>query len=115
MNQRPASVTIIGWLYLAIGAIDFASQFPRLKTHYPFPYDILWIEVVGLIAILCGAHMLRGRNWARWVALAWIGFHVVLSAFHTLPELAIHSLFLAVLAYFLLRPTATCYFRPSRT
>ena len=55
--------------------------------------------------------MLRGHNWARWLALAWIVYHVILSAFHMLSELAIHILFCAILAYFLFRPTATRYFR----
>ena len=56
--------------------------------------------------------MLRGCNWARWLALAWIAFHVVLSAFHSLPEFALHAVLCAVFAYFLLRPDAALYFRP---
>ncbi len=59
--------------------------------------------------------MLRGHNWARWLALAWIAFHVVLSAFHALAELAVHSLFCAIMAYFLFRPAANGYFRAGRT
>jgi hypothetical protein len=55
--------------------------------------------------------MLRGRNWARWGALAWMAFHVVLSAFHSLVQLAMHSVFFAVIAYFLFRPAAKEYFR----
>ena len=48
--------------------------------------------------------MLRGRNWARWGALAWMLFHVILSAFHALHEFAIHAVFLAIMARLLFRP-----------
>lgn len=110
MNKRPLSVTIIACFYIVMGAIGFAYHFNELKAPHPF-HDIVWVELIRLIAIVCGAYMLRGHNWARWLALAWIAWHVVLSAFHTLSGLAIHSLFFVILAYFLLRPTATRYFR----
>ena len=75
-------------------------------------YDVLWVELVRLLAVVCGAFILRGHDWARWVALAWMGFHVVVSAFHAWPQLAIHVLFLVVIAWFLCRPDAARYFRP---
>jgi hypothetical protein len=55
--------------------------------------------------------MMRGQNWARWLAVAWMAFHVILSAFHAVRELAIHSLFLAVIAWILFRPEGARYFR----
>ena len=108
MNKRPLSITIIGCPYIVTGVIDFASHF---KLQHPFQYDIVWVGVISLIAMVCGVYVLRGHNWARWLALAWIAFHVILSVFHPLRELAIHSLLLAVLAFFLFRRPATRYFR----
>jgi hypothetical protein len=58
--------------------------------------------------------MLRGCNWARWLLLVWIAYHVILSAFHSLSELVMHSLLFALVAYFLLRPQASAYFRGAR-
>jgi hypothetical protein len=115
MNQRPLAVTIIGCVYIVTGAIGFAYHFTEFNAQHPFQQDLVWIELLRLVPIVCGVYMLRGHNWARWLALAWIAYHVVLSAFHTLPELAIHILFCAILAYFLLRPTASRYFRATRT
>ena len=115
MNKRPLSLTIIGCVYIVMGAIGFAYHVTEFQAPHPFQNDIVWVELVRLIAIVCGVYLLRGHNWARWLALAWIAYHVVLSAFHTLSELAIHSLFCAILAYFLLRPTAARYFRGERT
>jgi hypothetical protein len=114
MNKRPVSVTIIACLYIAVGGIDFAYHFIGFKPQRPFQYDIVWASLVSLIAVVCGVYMLRSRNWARWLALTWIVFHVVLSAFHALGELALHTLFCVILAYFLFRPTATRYFRGCR-
>ena len=112
MNKRPLSVAIIGWLYIAVGAITFAYEF---RAGQPFPYDMVWAELVRLIAVVSGVYLLRGRNWARWLALAWIVFHVILSAFHSLSEVAIHCLLCALIAYFLFRPQTTLYFRAVRT
>jgi len=113
MNKRPLPVTIIAFIYIAMGVIGLAYHFKDFKPQHPFQYDIVWIEFVRLIAIICGVYMLRGHNWARWLTLAWIAFHVILSAFHTLSELAIHILFCVVIAWFLFRPMATRYFRAS--
>ena len=40
-----------------------------------FHRDDLLIEIIRVAAIVGGAFMLRGHNWARWLVLAWIGFH----------------------------------------
>jgi hypothetical protein len=109
-DNRPPSVTVIAWVYIAAGAIGFVYHFGELWAR-PFRYDPLLIEFVRVLAIVAGVFVLRGRNWARWLALAWIGFHVILSAFHPLAELAIHCLFFALTAWALFRGAAARYFR----
>jgi hypothetical protein len=110
-SKRPLSVTVLGCVYIGVGTIGVASHFTELKAKDAFPNDVLWAELVSILAIVCGAFMLRGHNWARWVALAWIVFHVILSAFHAFGEFAVHGLFCAVIAWFLFRPEAARYFR----
>ena len=39
--------------------------------------------------------MLRRQNWARWLALAWMAFHVILSAFPPFKGLVVHVLIFA--------------------
>jgi hypothetical protein len=111
MNKRPYSVLAIAWLYILTGAIGIASHLMNFRLEHPFPYDVLWIISVSLIAVICGVYMLRGSNWARWLAIAWMLFHVILSVFHSRSQLVVHSLLCAVFAYFLFRPQATQYFR----
>ena len=50
--------------------------------------------VTELVGLLAGIFMLRGHNWARWLAVAWMAFHVAIS-FPEISKLAIHSLLCA--------------------
>ena len=115
MRRRPPSITIIGWLFVGAGTIGLAYHATEFKAQRPFEYDLIWVCIVRLLAILSGVFMLRGSNWARWGLLVWLAYHVILSAFHSLSELAMHSLLLCVVAYFLFRPQASAYFRGEST
>ena len=106
--KRTISVTIIACVYLAVGTLAFVYHFRELLS---LQRDSVSIELTEFLAVVSGAFMLRGHNWARWLALAWIVFHVILSAFHSFRELAIHALFCAVIAWILFRPQAARYFR----
>ena len=111
LEKRPLSVTIVACVYIAVGAIGFAAHFPELLA---WQADSVWVESTELLAVVSGALMLRGQNWARWLAIAWIGFHVGLSAFGNLRELAVHALFFVLIAWILFRPRAARYFRRQR-
>jgi hypothetical protein len=113
-NGRPLAVTLLSWVYIGVGAVGFVYHFTGIHADNMFRYDGIWVEAVEVLAIVCGAFMLRGHNWARWLAIAWMAFHVVLSAFGAFHELAIHSLFLAAIAWLLFRPGAVRYFRGER-
>jgi hypothetical protein len=108
-NKRPVSILILACVYLAVSSIGFAYHFSELRQP-----EGVWIELTELQAILSGAFMLRGQNWARWLALAWIAFHVVLSAFRAFHELAMHTLLFAVIVWFLFRPEGRRYFRSAK-
>jgi hypothetical protein len=113
MKKRPLPVTILAILLAAAGMVGLIYHLTEIKSLHPFPWDVLWVSVVRVVAIVAGVFMLRGRNWARWLAIVWIGFHVGISAFHSTRELVMHALLLAVFAYFLFRRAANSYFRSS--
>jgi len=104
-TRRPVSVLVIAWLYIAVGALGFVGHFHDL--HQP---ETKWILLTELLAVLAGLFMLRGHNWARWLAVAWMAFHVAIS-FPEISKLAIHSLFLAAIAWLLFRSDARAWFR----
>ena len=114
MNERPRSITVISWLFMAAGVIGLACHATEFKADRPFQYEVGWVCLVRLLAILCGVFMLRGSNWARWLLVVWMGYHIVLSALHSPMQLFVHGLLFAVILYFLFRPQASAYFRSTR-
>jgi len=105
--KRPLSVTILGLLYIAVG---IGSTVAHLLGK-PSATELATVAVLGLLAVLAGVFMLRAQNWARWLALAWMAFHVALSIFHPLHELIVHTAILVLFAYLLFRPQERAYFR----
>ena len=95
-------------MYIAVGIGGGIAHFSELRRLEP---DSFAIELTELVALLSGLFMLRGQNLARWTALAWIAFHVGLSVFHSVPELAAHAVFFVLIAWILLRPPAAAWFR----
>jgi uncharacterized membrane protein HdeD (DUF308 family) len=110
MNKRPRSITVISWIFIAIGV--FALLY---HLRPPFEEGLIWICLVRMLAIVCGAFMLYGFNWARWLLVVWIGCHVIVGALHSPSSLLVHGFLFAVVAYFLFRPQASAYFRGAKT
>ena len=105
-TKRPVSVWILSCLYLAVGTIGFAYYSPQLMAHQN---NSILIELTELLAIVSGAFMLRGNNWARWLALVWMAFHVAIS-FPVYRQMAIHLAIFAGVTWVLCRPDARRYF-----
>lgn len=92
-----AFVIVIAVLYIVIGSGGFFSHLP---SHWQVE-DFL-IEATELLAVICGVFVLVGKKWARWLALAWMALHVVIS-FPVITQVAIHLSFLIVIAWILFR------------
>lgn len=105
---RPLPVTLVACLFLATGIIGFVYHLSEIRGNAGM--DSFWILLTEALAIVSGVYLLRGRNWARWLALLWLAFHVGLSYFHSLQEMAIHALLLSLIAFLLFRPRAAEYF-----
>jgi hypothetical protein len=106
-TSRPLPVTLIGCLYIIVGIAGAAAH---LLDSRAFQADVLWAVLTNVIALIVGVWILRRQNWARWLAIAWMAFHVILSVFHSPRELIVHALFLAIIAFFLFRPRYNAYF-----
>jgi hypothetical protein len=111
MNMRPVVVTILGCVLIATGVAGLAFHAADFKPALPLPPEVVWISLVRIIAIVSGVFMLRGSNWARWLALAWIAFHVAISFLDSWQKVAVHGLIFVLFAYLLLRPQVSAYFR----
>ena len=109
-KKRPISITILSWLYIVVGALSTAAHYADFRIQKPTLNEVVWITILGAAAIVAGVFMLEGRNWARWLALLWMATHVVISAFHPMQELLIHSALLLLFACLLFRREAREYF-----
>jgi hypothetical protein len=118
MKKRPLSVTVISWVFIAVGIVALIyhllpDHIHELKGQTAFPPELLWVCLVRMIAVVCGVFMLRGLNWARWLLVVWIAFHVLLSFFHSVFEVVVHGLLFGVVTGFLFSPRVSHYFRES--
>jgi hypothetical protein len=107
--KRPLVVTAIGTLFILAGGAGFVYHWQK-----PFDRDFAVIESIRLLAMVGGLFLLLGRGWARWLVLAWMAFHVVISAFDSVGKFALHLATLLVIGYGLLMPPGSEYFRAAR-
>ena len=114
MNKRPHSVTVIGWLFLVAGIVGLAYHATDFKTRGQFQFELVWVLLVRLLAIISAVFVLRANNWARWLLVIWVAYHVILSGFHSMFEFMVHGLLFGVVVYFLFRSPASEYFRSAR-
>jgi hypothetical protein len=110
-QKRPIAVLVLACLFIVVGAAGLVAHFPH---RAPFHQEDIWIELTEMVAVIAGAFMLRGQNWARWLALAWMAFHVAIS-WSSLSKLAIHAVLLAAFAWLLFTPQAQRYFASEPT
>lgn len=107
LSRRPFAVTAIAWLFIAVAVIAFGAHLHESVANW---HEVIWIALTEFVGLLCGVFLLRGGNWARWLAVAWLAFHVVLSLYAP-RELIFHLLIFAGIAWILFRPESAAYFR----
>ena len=110
-TKRPIAILVIGCLYIAVNVAGILSHFHELLAG---EQGSRWAEGTELVGLICGVFLLLGQNWARWLAVAWILFHVILSAMHSWGEAVMHALFCVAIAWILFRPESSRYFRGAR-
>lgn len=111
MGKQPVPVLIVAVVYLVVGVIGFGYHFHELTAGHR---DAIAIELTELTAVIAGVALLMRRNWARWLALTWVVFHVVISLFHPVRELLVHAALCILIAWLLFRPATARWFKESR-
>ena len=119
MTKRPLSITIISLLFIAMGGIGFLASllpyFDASAAQRIGEFKAHWIvHLSRILALVSGVFMLYGFNWARWLLVVWIGFHIIISALHSPLQLLLHVLIFSVVLYFLFRRESAAYFRDTR-
>jgi ABC-type uncharacterized transport system permease subunit len=112
MKTCPPTITLLSFLFVAIGVISTAVHVWQFKIVRPTFLEEVGVYAIGALAVVAGIYMLRGRNWARWLALGWICLHVIVAAFNQPIGLVIHVVFVALLAWLLFRRESQQWFSP---
>jgi hypothetical protein len=119
---RPRGLTIVGWLFIAVGSIGLLVDWlPLLTTRAPQHLSELMVEGIAglaliwsvrLLAVIGGAGLLRGAGWARPLLAAWMLFHIGVSLLHSAAQFVVHLIVFAAISCVLVRPSSSDYFRP---
>jgi hypothetical protein len=110
--KRPFSVAFLGWLFIVVGPAALCYHLVKSSLDF-WMIPIALFEITSAVA---GIFLLKGRNWARWLVLIWLAFHVVGRALDSLSSSVPHLLLLIAVGYFLFTPPDSRYFAsaPSR-
>jgi hypothetical protein len=110
MNRRPIPVTVVGVLFILVGVGSTALHILEFRAHPPTWAMAVGICAIGVLAVVAGLYLLDGQNWARWLALLWMGFHVAISVRDPIGKLVFHAALFVFFAYILLGREARAYF-----
>ena len=130
-KERPTAVSVIGWFWRVAGAIGMIAAIPyalwgqdifveywadallRLSPTFLF----FWAFLSSLLGFLMGNGILKGKDWARKMAVGYclaatmIGAVFYKANFVYWVNLIGNLVFTAVMWFFLYRPKATAFFR----
>ena len=111
IKNRPVIVIIVAVLFLLAGGVGFAYHVTEFSQPNINRTELIWVLIVRMLAIVCGALLLMGINWSRWLAIAWLLYHVVISTLHSVSETIMHAILLIMVSVLLFHPVSSAYFR----
>ena len=111
VRRRLPSVVVVAVLFLMLGVVDvYQGVAPMFGGASRPATDDLQVLAIGIAALVGGAYVLRGRNWARWLLAVWMLFHVAISVGDP-GKLIAHIAIFGCMAFILFRPRASAFFR----
>ena len=113
MRKPIPSIMVVGVLFLALGVLDlWRGVAPLLGGNQSrLATDDMQVLAIGIAALIGGAYVLRGHNWARWLLAVWMALHVAISIGQPV-ALAAHLVIFGLIAFLLFRPRASEHFGP---
>lgn len=113
MKGRPLPIVITAIIFILTGFFSLAYHANEYIDTNPFKYELIWAIFIRILAIVCGILLLSRVKWARWLAIAWLAYHVLLSLFHSVSEMIFHLVLLAVISILLFLPASSAFFQSS--
>lgn len=111
MKNCPLPVIIVSILFILAGAVGLAYHAREIFELNNNPNETIWILFLRVSALVCGLLLLFRINWARWLAITWLVYHIILSAFNSTSEMIAHILLLILVSVLLFLPVSSAYFQ----
>ena len=111
MKNCPLPVLIVSLLFIVAGCVGFVYHLKEFFDPNANLYELFWVQFVRMLAIVCGFLLLKSINWARWLAIAWLLYHVFISALHSLSDTIVHIVFLLLVVVLLYLPKSSAFFQ----
>ena len=113
MKKRPIGVIVVAVLLMIAGVAGLVGDGMNFKSLSASHYETVWIAAVHVLAIVAGVFLLRGSDWARWLTIAWMAFHVAISFLNSWQQAVMHGVILVLFVWILFSRDARAYFRSS--
>lgn len=114
MKNRPLTILIVAIVFIITGIVGFSYHLKDFFDPHEKLYVTLIAETLRILALVCGILLFLGINWGRWLAIAWMLSHVLISAFNSISQMFIHIAFLAVISVLLFLPISSAFFRSKK-
>jgi hypothetical protein len=102
-RRRAPTIVAVGVLFLVLGVLDvWRGIAPMMGTASHLATDDMQVLTIGVAALVGGAFVLRGQNWARWLLAVWMLLHVAIS--EGAGQVIAHLLIFGCVAFLLFRP-----------
>jgi hypothetical protein len=111
MKRCPLPVFIVAIMMIAAGTVGFFYHLKDFTEPDQKTYMVLLVEALRLAAIAAGILLLKGNNAGRWLSLAWIMLHVIISAFNSISATVMHVAVLIIIGILLFIPLSSNYFK----
>ena len=111
MKNRPLPVIIVSVLFIIAGTVGFVYHFKDFFEPDVRLPELFFIQFVRLTAIVCGFLLFMSIDWARWLAILWLLYHVIIGAFHSTSQMIFHIVILLLVVVLLYLPKSSAFFQ----
>jgi len=114
MKNRPLPVIIVSALFIVTGCVGLVYYIKDFFEPNSELYELIWVLFVRILAVVCGLLLFFEINQARWLAIAWLAYHIIIGAFHSTSEMIAHIVLLIMVSVLLFLPVSSIYFQNNK-
>jgi Trk-type K+ transport system membrane component len=111
MKKVPITILIVSILLIIVGGAGFISHLRDFINTQEKLYVTILVQLLRILAIISGVLLLQGINSGRWLAVAWVFSHILISAFNSASEVIAHIVIFIILSVLLFLPMSSKYFQ----